>query len=300
MILRNDFIIPCPVRPGTVRVALIFFNRECLKSDFKMKSLPWRRIFNSPHVCAYWVFLELISQRKLKLVKNRIKTLLRSISGISTLYAELFQQQPRNFAKYWSINPFSFDSTNDESKSMIPCPYEIGKGLFEVGSFVLSEMRFQTDALKSLCEWLALLESLYDWLRSLSSQHQFENLPESRVDDIFSGIYDVLRRYVWYWSVSLVSAPVVKCKIKDSIGSSENSIFPELFQIWVFIKCLKRRFQMLLTIFGDEICCKVININWSPTSLLPISTVVSTIFLENSVNLILMVIWNWKSSSHKV
>ena len=39
-------------------------------------------------------------------------------------------------------------------------------------------MRFQTDALKSLCDWLALLESIADWQRASSSQHQFESPSE--------------------------------------------------------------------------------------------------------------------------
>ena len=100
--------------------------------------------------------------------------------------------------------------------------------------------------------WLTGAFSIIDWLRAPYSQHQFENLPG--VDDIFSGMYDVIRRCVWYWSVFFVSGPVVKYRIKDSIGSSENSIFPELFQIWVFIECLKRWFKTWLTIVGNKIC----------------------------------------------
>ena len=32
----------------------------------------------------------------------------------------------------------------------------------------------QTDTLKSLCDWLALYNSIFDWLRASSSKHQFE------------------------------------------------------------------------------------------------------------------------------
>ena len=42
---------------------------------------------------------------------------------------------------------------------------------------VRTKMRFQTDALKSLCDWLALSDSTFDWLRTPSSKHQFENPP---------------------------------------------------------------------------------------------------------------------------
>ena len=42
---------------------------------------------------------------------------------------------------------------------------------------VRNKMRFQTDALKSLCDWLALSDSIFDWLRVPSGYHQFETLP---------------------------------------------------------------------------------------------------------------------------
>ena len=38
-------------------------------------------------------------------------------------------------------------------------------------------MGFQTDTLKCLCDWLALSDSLFDWLRA-QSRYQFENRPK--------------------------------------------------------------------------------------------------------------------------
>ena len=107
--------------------------------------------------------------------------------------------------------------------------------------------------------WDEFLNWCFDWLRGSQWKRHLVSInlktcPEFCIDDIFSGMYDVIRRIVWYWSVSLVSAPVVKYRIKDWIGSSENSSLPESFHIWVFIELLKWRLQMLLTIFGDEIC----------------------------------------------
>ena len=44
--------------------------------------------------------------------------------------------------------------------------------------FQYAERGFQTDTLKLICDWLALSDTIFDWLRAPSSKHQFENLPE--------------------------------------------------------------------------------------------------------------------------
>ena len=38
----------------------------------------------------------------------------------------------------------------------------------------LTATEFYTDTLKPLCDWLSVLDSIFDWLRAPSSQHQFE------------------------------------------------------------------------------------------------------------------------------
>ena len=42
-----------------------------------------------------------------------------------------------------------------------------------------TQAEFQTDAFKSLCDWLALSDSIFGWLRVPSRWHQLENPPHS-------------------------------------------------------------------------------------------------------------------------
>ena len=86
----------------------------------------------------------------------------------------------------------------------------------------ITETRFQGDTLESLCDWLALSDSIFYWPRPQSSKHQLENPPESGDSSRDS---DHSKVSLFLWKFSKNTSFNMRIPLKTRFEIYENQLF---------------------------------------------------------------------------